>query len=77
MKKILVLGAGGPAGVNVLKSLRSVDEKMELYGTDVNIYHREFSKPWTEETFIIPQATSPDYIPHLNEIIKKFVGYSA
>ncbi len=71
MKKILVLGAGGPAGVNFLKSLKSVDEEMELYGTDINVYHTFFSKPWTNETFIIPRATSPEYITAINKIAEK------
>ncbi len=71
MKKILVTGAGGPAGVNFLRSLNSIDEKMELYGTDINFYHIEFAKPWTNQTFIIPRATSKEYIPKLNEIIDK------
>jgi len=70
MKKILVTGAGGPAGVNFLRSLNSVEEKMELYGTDINIYHKEFSKPWTKEMFIVPRATSAEYIPKINEIIE-------
>jgi len=71
MKKILVTGAGGPAGVNFLRSLDSVNSNMELYGTDINAYHIEFAKPWTKKMFIVPKATSDQYIPKLNEIIKK------
>jgi carbamoyl-phosphate synthase large subunit len=72
MKKILVTGAGGPAGVNFLRSLDIVDEKMELYGTDISNYHKEFAKPWTKEVIIVPRATSNQYIPTLNEITDKF-----
>ncbi|MFX1258466.1 MAG: ATP-grasp domain-containing protein [Promethearchaeota archaeon] len=72
MKKILVCGAGGPAGVNFLRSLNSVDEEMELYGTDINIYHIEFAKPWTKKTFVVPRANSTQYISKLNEIIDKY-----
>lgn len=72
MKKILITGAGGPAGVNFLKSLNIVDEKMELYGTDINIYHSQFAKPWTNKIFIVPRSTSNQYIPELNEIIEKY-----
>ena len=71
MKKILVTGAGGPAGVNFLRSLETVNEKMELFGTDINIYHKEFAKPWTKEMFIVPRADSKDYVPKINEIIEK------
>ncbi|MHA1439392.1 MAG: ATP-grasp domain-containing protein [Promethearchaeota archaeon] len=71
MKKILVTGAGGPAGVNFLRSLTSVDEKMELFGTDISLYHKEFAKPWTNKMYLVPRATSKDYIPALNEIIEE------
>lgn len=72
MKKILVTGAGGPAGVNFLKSLKSTEESMKLYGTDINQYHLEFGKPWTEKMLLIPRATSDHYISKLNDIINKY-----
>jgi len=72
MKKILVTGAGGPAGVNFLKSLSIVQEKMDLYGTDINMYHKQFAKPWTQEMFLVPRATSEDYIPKINELVEKY-----
>jgi carbamoyl-phosphate synthase large subunit len=71
MKKILVTGAGGPAGVNFLRSLNSTEEKMELYGTDINKYHLEYAKSWTSEMFLVPRATSDEYISSLNQIIKE------
>ncbi|TFF90117.1 MAG: hypothetical protein EU548_04655, partial [Promethearchaeota archaeon] len=69
MKKILLTGAGGPAGVNFLRSLHAVKEKLELYGTDINVYHLQFAKPWTKVMFLVPKATSDKYISNLNEII--------
>lgn len=72
MKKILVTGAGGPAGVNFLKSLDSVQEEMELYGTDINKFHKEFARKWTKKMFLVPRATSPDYIPKLNDVINEY-----
>ena len=72
MKKILITGAGGPAGVNVLRSLSSTEESLKLYGTDINNYHLEFGKPWTEKMFLIPRATSDQYIPKLNNIINEY-----
>lgn len=69
MKKILITGAGGPAGVNFLHSLTDVEEEFELYGTDINIYHLQFAKPWTKSMFLVPRATSDDYVPKINEII--------
>lgn len=72
MKKILITGAGGPAGVNFLKSLKLVNRKIALYGTDINIYHLEFAKPWTDKMFIVPRATSDQYIPTINQIIREY-----
>lgn len=73
MKKILITGSGGPAGVNVLRSLHAVEEeKIELYGTDINIYHLEFAKPFTKKMFLAPRATSNEYIPKINEIIDNY-----
>jgi len=72
MKKILVTGSGGPAGVNFLKSLNLVKEKIQLYGTDINPYHLEFGKPWTKKMFLVPRAVSDQYIPSLNEIINQY-----
>ena len=54
MKKILVTGAGGPAGVNVLRSLRDSGEEMKLYGTDISAYHVEFARPFLDKVFIVP-----------------------
>lgn len=72
MKRILITGSGGPAGVNTLKSLNITSEKMNLYGTDINIYHLEFSRPWTREVFLVPRCNSPEFIPKINNIIEKY-----
>ncbi|MFO8020289.1 MAG: hypothetical protein R6U96_16820 [Promethearchaeia archaeon] len=72
MKKILVTGAGGPAGVNFLRSLDSTKEDFVLYGTDINKYHLEFAKPWTQKMFLVPRATSENYISAINDIINNY-----
>ncbi len=72
MKKVLITGAGGPAGNNVVRSLRSAEEKMQVYGTDINTYHLEYTREYVDEIFLVPRCTSPEYIPRLNEIIDKY-----
>lgn len=72
MKRILITGSGGPAGVNILKSLNITYEKMNLYGTDINIYHLEFSRPWTRKVFLVPRCNSSEFIPKINNIIEKY-----
>lgn len=36
MKRLLVTGAGGPAGINALKLLSALPEEVEVFGTDID-----------------------------------------
>jgi carbamoyl-phosphate synthase large subunit len=69
MKKILVTGAGGPAGINFVKSLRIAPEKMLIVGTEASEYFLHLAS--TDRKYLVPKATSPDYIHTLNEIVRK------
>jgi carbamoyl-phosphate synthase large subunit len=69
MKRILVTGAGGPAGINFVSSLRIVPEKMFIVGTEANQHFIHLAT--TDRKYVIPRATEPDYISKLNEIIHK------
>jgi len=69
MKRILVTGAGGPAGINFVKSLRIAPEKMFLAGTEANSYFIHLAS--TDKKYIVPRATDPEYIDKLNEVIRK------
>ncbi|MBS7248673.1 MAG: hypothetical protein QXN15_10840 [Candidatus Jordarchaeales archaeon] len=68
MKRILVTGAGGPAGVNFIKSLRLAPEKFFIVGSDVNKYHLEL--PDCDARYLVPPYSHPEYIDKLNKIIK-------
>lgn len=69
MKKILITGCGGPAGLNFVKSLRIAPEKFFIVGTDTNQYYLQL--PEIDERFLVPGNTDPSYIDKLNEIIGK------
>lgn len=69
MKKVLVTGSGGPAGINFVKSLRIAPEKMLIVGTEANEYFLHLAS--TDRKYSVPKATSPEYIDTLNEIIRK------
>ena len=69
MKKVLVTGSGGPAGINFVNSLRYSKEKMYLIGADVNKYHLEW--PDVDERYILPRFTDVNYLSKLNELIEK------
>ena len=69
MKRILCTGAGGPAGINFVISLRAAPEKMLLVGTEANEYF--FHLMPTDMMYLVPRAKNPEYIDTLNEIIRK------
>ena len=69
MKRILVLGAGGSASTNYVRSLRIAPEEFYLIGTDSNKFYLQRAE--TDEMYLVPRADSPDYISELNSIIKK------
>ena len=69
MKKILVTGAGGPAGVNFIMSLRIAPEKIFIVGTEADKYFIHLAP--TDKKYLVPRATDVDYIDKLNEIIEK------
>lgn len=67
VKRVLVTGSGGPAGINFSKSLRTAPEKMFLVGTEANKHYTTLAV--TDKTFLVPEATVDGYIDRLNEII--------
>jgi carbamoyl-phosphate synthase large subunit len=69
MKKILVTGAGGPAGINFTMSLRIAPEKLFLVGTEANKNYLPLAS--VDRKYSVPEAASSDYVDKLNEIIQK------
>lgn len=69
IKRVLTTGAGGPAGINFIMSLRITEEKLYLISTESNQYRIHLAP--TEKKYQIPSATDKQYIETLNEIIYK------
>jgi len=69
MKKLLVTGAGGPAGVNFVMSLQIAPEKLFVIGTeaDKHLFHLAS----TDKRYLIQKAAEANYIDKLNEITRK------
>lgn len=67
MKRILVTGAGGSAGINFIASLRMAPEKVYIVGTDINKWHLEL--PDVDTRYILPRCTEDAYIAELNQVI--------
>jgi carbamoylphosphate synthase large subunit len=72
MQRILVTGAGGSAGNNVCWSLRVSKEGkgLTLTGTDSDKTSIELNG-WIDNAYELPPASSPRYLPKLNEVIRK------
>ncbi|MEM2971958.1 MAG: hypothetical protein QW270_06000 [Candidatus Bathyarchaeia archaeon] len=69
MKRILVTGAGGPAGVNFVMSLRIAPEKMFVVGTEADEYFIHLTP--VEKRYLVPKATEANYVDRLNEIVRR------
>jgi len=69
MKRIMITGAGGPASVNFVRSLRSSGEEFYIVGTDINKYMLEL--PDVDKRYLVPRNDDPSYIDVLNKIIDK------
>lgn len=68
-RRVLILGAGGAAGNNVVESLLDGPEPMYLVGTDCNRYHLEW--PGVDRVYLLPPCTSPGYVDRLNDVIER------
>ena len=69
IKKIIILGAGGSASTNYVRSLRLAPEKFYIIGVDCNKYYLQRAE--TNEKYLVPSADNPNYISALNNIIQK------
>jgi len=69
IKRIMATGAGGPAGINFIMSLKLAPEKLHIIGTESN--PNFFHLAPTEKKYLVPRANNADYIAKLNEIIEK------
>ncbi len=52
---VLVLGVGGPAGVNFARSVNLAKEDIVLYGTDINKYNIEIANPYYHYTSLVSE----------------------
>jgi carbamoyl-phosphate synthase large subunit len=68
-KRILTTGAGGPAGINFIMSLKLAPGNLYLVGTESDAYRIHLAP--TEKKYIVPSATGANYVERLNEIIEK------
>ena len=68
LKRIIATGAGGPAGINFIMSLRIAPEKFFIVGTEAN-EHFIYLAP-TDRKYLVPRAEDESFVERLNEIIR-------
>jgi carbamoyl-phosphate synthase large subunit len=70
MKRLLILGCGGPAAYNFIEALRLVkNEQFYIVGSDANRWHLELTR--TDKNYLVPYCSDPNYYNIINEIIEK------
>jgi len=69
MKNILVLGVGGAAATNFIRSLRLSKEDFRIVGTDSNRYYLQRSE--ADSNYLLSSCKNSDYINELKIIIAK------
>lgn len=74
LRRILVTGSGGVAGVNFVNALRVSKEKMFIVGMDYDKYHLEF--PDADVRLRSPRHDDPGFIPLISSIVEKYrIGF--
>lgn len=69
MRNILIMGAGGTAGINFIESLKHCVGKYYLVGCDINKYHLKLSS--VHKSYVVPPATDMSYMQDILDIINK------
>ena len=69
MKRVLVTGSGGVAGVNFVNALRVANEKIFVVGTDYDKYHIEFSD--VDVRVRSPKHDDAGFVPLISSLVKK------
>lgn len=72
MHRIILPGAGGPAGLNSIKSLKESKDAPFILALDINPYHIEFARPLVDAIALVPRSTAPNYVEVLNNLIEQY-----
>ena len=65
---VLVLSAGGPAGVNYMKAIK-LGGITRVFGADSNLFHLSLCNKNCVKSFLIPRADKEDYIDKINDLL--------
>jgi len=68
MKTVMILGAGGGGGNNLIRSLRRSTLDLRIIGS--NCLPHAVAKSTADATYLMPESRNPDYLPRLQEVIR-------
>lgn len=69
MKRLLITGVGGSPAVNFIRSVRKINEKIFIVGTDASNYY--LSRSEANVSYLSPLSSDKKYLDFLNFIINK------
>ncbi|MEO7594950.1 MAG: hypothetical protein ABI134_27280 [Byssovorax sp.] len=69
LRRVLILSAGDPAGINFCRSLKLVEGKYHIIGTDTNIYRLYLTT--ADDRFLLPDPETDAYLPALLLLIER------
>ncbi|MCK4781680.1 carboxylate--amine ligase [Candidatus Parcubacteria bacterium] len=69
MKRILTTGAGGSPSTNFIRSIRAMNKKIFIIGTDSNEFYLNRSE--ADKSYLAPFCNSEKYFDFLNYLIEK------
>jgi hypothetical protein len=69
MIRVLVTGAGGSPAIGFVRSLKTAPEAYYTIGFDTNPFTLQRAE--TDERFLVPKVSDPDYLPVVLDILKQ------
>jgi carbamoyl-phosphate synthase large subunit len=66
--RVMVMGAGGTAGINFIECLRMSGTPYHIVACDINKWHLELTD--ADARYLVPYSIEPDYIEALNRVIR-------
>ncbi|MEZ4313111.1 MAG: hypothetical protein R3F14_34250 [Polyangiaceae bacterium] len=68
VRRVLILSAGDPAGMNFCRSLKLVGRKYHIIGTDTNVFRLGLAT--ADEHYLLPDPDTDAYVPALLRLIE-------
>ena len=71
---MLLTGIGANTAQGIARSLMKFRDEFTIVGTDCNRYNALFGRRYAKKVYLVPRASSPDYISTLAKIVAREGG---